>query len=93
MEREHRPIAVVGEYRGEYQFAGRLQRRVSVLSPQRVLPWAQNYPEGVVVAQRGSWQPAAGARALHQASHGDDAVIVWDAESLLPRGAQGAPDP
>jgi 4-amino-4-deoxy-L-arabinose transferase-like glycosyltransferase len=93
MERENRPIAVVGEYRGEYHFAGRLQRRVSVLPPQRVLSWAQNYPDGVVVAQRGSWQPAPGAHALHEAPHGDDTVTVWDAESLLPRGVQGAPDP
>jgi 4-amino-4-deoxy-L-arabinose transferase-like glycosyltransferase len=93
MERDHRPIAVVGEYRGEFHFAGRLQRRVSVLPPQRVLSWAQNYPDGVVVAHGGNWRPAAGARALHEVTHGDDTVTMWDAESLLPRGAQGAPDP
>ena len=93
MEREQRPIAVVGEYRGEFHFAGRLKRPISVLAPQRVLPWAQHYPDGVVVARRARWQPAGAGRVLHDARHGDDTVTMWDAESLLPRGAPLAPDP
>lgn len=93
LERDQRPIAVVGEYRGEFHFAGRLKRPISVLSPPRVLPWAQNYPDGVVVARRAHWQPAGAARVLHEVRRGDDTVMVWEAQSLLARGAPHAPDP
>ena len=93
MERDRRPIAIVGEYRGEFHFAGRLKRPIAVLSASRVRPWAHNHPDGVVVVRRAYWQPAGAGRVLLEARYGDDTITLWDAGSLLARGAEHAPDP
>lgn len=49
LEREGRPLAHVGKYRGEYHFAGRLRRPLEVIERQDVDRWFSRHPDGYVV--------------------------------------------
>jgi hypothetical protein len=92
-EHARRPIAQVGDYHGEYHYAGRLTRPIAVIPAAHVPVWAAANPDGVVVAASARWRPTTpGARLLHEAAYRDSALIVWDASSLTTRGAPAAPD-
>lgn len=45
-----RPIAVSGSYAGEYGYAARLTRPVTVLKPEQATDWLAHYPDGVLVS-------------------------------------------
>jgi 4-amino-4-deoxy-L-arabinose transferase-like glycosyltransferase len=49
LEREGRPLAHVGKYRGEYHFAGRLTRPLEVITEDQVAAWFSRNPGGYVV--------------------------------------------
>ncbi|UCH53280.1 MAG: glycosyltransferase family 39 protein [Pseudomonadota bacterium] len=84
VERAGRPIAQIGDYHGEYHFAGRLTRPIAVLSAARANQWAENYPNGVIIADETIWRPQARtAVALHKAQRHEPQLVVWDARSLL----------
>jgi 4-amino-4-deoxy-L-arabinose transferase-like glycosyltransferase len=49
-EREQRPVAIVGSYHGQWTFAGRLERPLTVLAQaDAVAPWLASHPRGRVV--------------------------------------------
>ncbi|HEY6065850.1 MAG TPA: glycosyltransferase family 39 protein [Thermoanaerobaculia bacterium] len=49
LEREGHPLAHAGKYRGEYQFAGRLENPLEVIEPEDVDRWFSRHPDGYVV--------------------------------------------
>ncbi len=49
LQSEGRPLAHVGKYHGEYQFAGRLERPLEVIGPEDLAAWFSRHPEGYVV--------------------------------------------
>jgi hypothetical protein len=60
IEARSRPIAHLGKYHGQFHFAGRLVRPLTVLGTSEVGPWAARHPDGVVVAySRGEPIPGA----------------------------------
>jgi 4-amino-4-deoxy-L-arabinose transferase-like glycosyltransferase len=79
-----RPVAHVGDYHGEYQYAGRLARPLAVIAPAQAAQWPSWHPDGVIVTYSDLWQPAAsaGARPLYQGSYRDRLVAVWDSSAL-----------
>jgi hypothetical protein len=85
-ERAGRPIAHVGAYHGEYQYAGRLTRPLAVLEPGAAADWAVRHPVGVLVGHSNVWQPrlARDARPLLQLSSRDGLVTIWEAGALVP---------
>lgn len=81
-----RPVAHVGEYRGEYQFAGRLRAPLAVIEPARAAAWAAANPTGVLVAHSDTWQPRvmSGAKPLLHIQFRDGLLLIHDAQHVLP---------
>lgn len=45
-----RPVAVAGSYAGEYGYAARLTRPVTVIAPEEATRWLARHPDGVLVS-------------------------------------------
>jgi 4-amino-4-deoxy-L-arabinose transferase-like glycosyltransferase len=90
-----RPVAHVGGYRGEFQFAGRLTQPLHVIEPARAPGWAAAYPSGLLVTYTGAWQPPVrpAARSFYEAPYRDQQIKVWEASALSGNGASAAPGP
>ncbi len=95
LDRAGRPIAHVGAYPGTYQFAGRLRRPISELSPSQVPNWLSAHPDGYLITYSGGWLPpvAVGARAVFEAPFGEQQVKIWEASAALDRGVMPAAAP
>ncbi|HEX9626264.1 MAG TPA: glycosyltransferase family 39 protein [Acidiferrobacterales bacterium] len=83
-EAERRPIAHVGPYDGQYQFAGRLTRPIAVIDAAQIELWMAEHPQGLVVTYTRAWQPAVGAGVVPAAEYvyGDGGVRLWDARAV-----------
>jgi 4-amino-4-deoxy-L-arabinose transferase-like glycosyltransferase len=57
-----RPIAWVGEYQGEFQFAGRLREPLTVIDPAEADGWMMMHPDGLLISDASSWQPHEASR-------------------------------
>ncbi len=76
---QHRPVAYVGEYQGEFQFSGRLPRPLHVIDASQAEIWSAAHPDGVLIAYAQAWRPpGAGVRqpALEAAYRGQ-MLRVW----------------
>lgn len=93
VEAEQRPIAVVGEYRGEFQFPGRLKAPPRVLAPAEAERWALWYPDGVLVAESGVWHPRVAARPAFETWWRDRMIRIWDAREVAVHGARSGIEP
>jgi len=87
---DRRPVAVVGEYAGEYGYAARLDRPVSVLAPQAAPDWLASHPDGVVIQ---AWrdQPALASAPIALRPYRKGMLGVWTAESSLQTEPRDAP--
>ncbi|MHB8534456.1 MAG: ArnT family glycosyltransferase [Sulfuricaulis sp.] len=56
---QHRPIAWLGDYQGEFQFSGRLLKPLHVIDPAQAENWQRTHSDGVLIADVPSWQPPA----------------------------------
>ncbi|GMR20402.1 MAG: hypothetical protein BMS9Abin36_0997 [Gammaproteobacteria bacterium] len=83
-EAQGRAIAYVGDYRGDYHFAGRLKQPFVILQRDEVAQWVQRYPNGVLVTMASQWQPrhSAQSKPLHSFVLNEDSVILWYAATL-----------
>jgi 4-amino-4-deoxy-L-arabinose transferase-like glycosyltransferase len=78
-------VAHVGEYRGEYHFAGRLRAPLMPTDPAQVATWIAEYPDGVLITLADRW-PASLANdgaILFRAPLGSDEVLILDAQQIL----------
>lgn len=84
LETEGRPIAVFGEYRGEYDLPGRL---IAPLTPfadaGAVLGWAAQHPDGVIVSYFQGSTLRLPRRPLMLGAAGDDWVALWEAADIV----------
>jgi 4-amino-4-deoxy-L-arabinose transferase-like glycosyltransferase len=80
------PVAHIGAYAGQFQFAGRLQKPLEVLAPADVPAWLMAHPDGLVVTYLDGWQPHAppGTAPLYEQSYGETGLRLWPA--LVLRG-------
>jgi len=44
------PVANIGKYHAQFQFAGRLERPLAQMNPNELAAWLEKYPHGAVVA-------------------------------------------
>ena len=84
-EQAGRPIAHLGDYQGEYQFAGRLRRPLTVVDKAYLASWARQYPNGLVVTAPGGAPPRlrSGARPVFRAELARGQVLIWNADAFL----------
>ena len=75
-----RPVAVVGDYAGEYGYAARLTRPVDRIEPGQALQWLEVHPGGALV-QTWRGQPAIDRPASELRPYRKGMLGVWTAES------------
>ena len=78
---QHRPIAWLGEYQGEFGFSGRLVKPLQVIDPSQATSWSLNHPDGLMIAYDQSWQPpgSSAARPLLEAPYRGGTLRIWHA--------------
>lgn len=78
------PVAHVGAYAGQFQFAGRLPQPLEVLVPAEAPAWLTAHPDGLLVTYADVWQPHAppGAAPLYEQPYGDTSLRLWQAATL-----------
>lgn len=79
-ETQGRPLAHVGNYQGQYQFAARLQQPLTELQPDEIATWAAGHRDGLLISYADGWQPQSGSdEPVYQASYGKTQVVIWKA--------------
>jgi hypothetical protein len=76
-EGEHRPIAYVGRYAGQFHFLGRLERPFDEITSEQLPRWTADHPTGLVIQNVRSANPSAGALLFQP--YGDGAIGIWEA--------------
>ncbi len=86
-------VAHVGEYRGEFHFAGRLLSPLTVLTPTRAESWAAAHPDDVLVTYTDVWQPRTAGRAvpLFEVPLGDSQLRIFSAAQVLSENSAPSP--
>ncbi len=79
------PLAHVGEYRGEFQFAARLATPLAIVGPAYAERWAAEHPTGVLIAYLDAWQPrfSDGSAPLFDAPFQDGRLRFYSAQQIL----------
>jgi len=81
------PLAHLGKYHAQYNFAGRLRTPIDILDPAELKAWAAAHPSGQVItierARHGGPDAKAGAAPEYQAPFRGAWVQVWRAPALL----------
>jgi len=79
LERDGRPIAMAGEYHGQFNFLGRLTRPVAVVPRTELASWLTAHPDGVVVqVEAGGQGPAPVYRQVYRGR----ALAIRDARTF-----------
>lgn len=55
LEQQGIPVAHVGDYHGQYQFVGRLERPLKVVTKGEALDWAKAHPDGRLLTYYALW--------------------------------------
>lgn len=74
-----RPVAFVGNYNGEFNFAGRLKAPVDQVRRQQLPIWISEHPGGVVVARAEMPPSAAEEDVLHWESYRSSYLVLREA--------------
>jgi 4-amino-4-deoxy-L-arabinose transferase-like glycosyltransferase len=87
LQNEGRPVAFFGPYKGQFDFAGRLQEPLTVLRrTQDALFWAAANPDGVVVSTFQGSVTRIPPHALYIGRAGDTLGALWPAPMVLETG-------
>lgn len=84
-EQDGQPVAIVGEYHGQYHFAGRLTGRFEQLQPTTIIDWVNKNPDGLLLAYNETWQQQGRLIApapLYRGIQGNQAVMIWQVGSI-----------
>jgi hypothetical protein len=82
---QNRPVAYVGDYRGEYQFSGRLLEPLQTITPAQAESWSATHPDGMLVSFTHVWQPrgADTMRPALETAHRGQTLRIWYAGADL----------
>ena len=77
-------VAHIGDYRGQYHFAGRLTKPLENVPPEQLTLWAAAHPDGLIVTYANVWQPelVPGALPLYEQSYRDTQLRIWPVVAL-----------
>ena len=77
------PIAVYGEYRGEFDYEGRLRRAPDVVhTPQQAWIWADRHPGGVILTYFDGSPIRLPALPIYRGVARDHWVAIWPSEAV-----------
>lgn len=77
------PLAHLGKYHAQYNFAGRLRTPIEILDPPEVRAWVAAHPQGRVITVERARAPAGGAGPEYEAPFRGAWLQVWRGEALL----------
>jgi len=80
------PLAHLGKYHGQYNFAGRLTAPISILDPSELAAWVAAHPQGRVMTVERGRAPEGGPE--FQAPFRGAWLQLWRGEALLVARAQ-----
>jgi 4-amino-4-deoxy-L-arabinose transferase-like glycosyltransferase len=81
------PIANVGDYHGQYEFAGRLTKPIDVIDADQAIAWATAHRDGLVITYPENDPAHAGVEPpLYTHAYRGRYVAVWPAESIIAGG-------
>jgi hypothetical protein len=84
LQQSGRPVALLGRYRGEYDFLGRLDQPVTVFaSAGAALGWAAQNPDGVVLSYFQGGVLRLPIRPLMLGAAGDNWAAFWPADEVV----------
>ena len=81
-QRAGHAVAIVGGYRGEFQFAGKLKQPIAKLAPEDAEAWCAEHPEGLFITVSNGWQPRTTALPYHDQTVGDNRFRLWRAAAI-----------
>ncbi|MEO9080442.1 MAG: glycosyl transferase, partial [Rhodanobacter sp.] len=82
-EQQHRPLAYLGNYEGQFHFAGRLLNPIDELyGHQAVLDYARAHPSALIVTHPGKLEPNALRYALLVQPFRSSWLVIWPATTL-----------
>jgi hypothetical protein len=78
------PLAHLGKYHAQYNFAGRLEKPIEILDPSGLAAWVAAHPEGrVMTVERGRAPEGGPATPEYQAPFRGAWLQLWRGEALL----------
>jgi hypothetical protein len=77
VQAQGRSVAYLGKYHGQFQFVGRLERPLDVVSYPDLDGWLATHPDGYVVAVLKDPGPDARDAAAHVAPYRSRVLTVW----------------
>ena len=81
------PIANVGDYHGQYEFAGRLTKPIDVIDADQAVAWATAHPDGMVITYPENDPAHAGVEPpLYAHAYRGRYVAVWPADAVTTGG-------
>jgi 4-amino-4-deoxy-L-arabinose transferase-like glycosyltransferase len=83
LQEEKVPLAHLGKYYAQYNFAGRLRAPIAILDPQDVAGWVAAHPAGQVLTVERSRYAGAGKGPEYQAPFRGAWFQAWRGEALL----------
>ncbi len=82
-DHSNRPVAYLGEYEGQFHFAGRLQHPITELTEGAMLQnFARKHPDGLIVTHPGSLNANDLRYSLLVQPFRSSWIVVWSAHSL-----------
>ncbi len=85
IEAEHRPIANVADYHGQYNFTGRLTEPIVSVFAEDAVDWAKAHGDGVMIAYPEAI-PADTPAPLFVHPYRGRLVVIWDAADVAATG-------
>jgi 4-amino-4-deoxy-L-arabinose transferase-like glycosyltransferase len=76
------PLAHLGKYHAQYNFAGRLRKPIDILDPADLAPWAAKHPGGQVIVVERRRHAGAGVRPEYEAPFRGAWIQVWRGDAL-----------
>lgn len=94
VEAQGRPIAYIGNYQGEFHFAGRLRQPIAEIAPAEALSWAQAHPQGLLFARDKRLRGALAARSEARFDYKRSPLWLLPARAFIDGAVQASePDP
>jgi hypothetical protein len=83
-ERNNTPVALLGDYEGQFQFAGRLTRPIVEVNHTTALSWAAEHPDGLLITTPRAVPPD--TKPAFVAPFRGRQTVIWQARDVIARG-------
>lgn len=83
LEREGVPLAHLGKYHGQYNFAGRLRQPIEILDPPELAPWVAAHPRGEVIVVERRPHSGGAPRPVYETPFRGEWMQLWRGAELL----------